>query len=98
MKRDGSLEHCPVCRATLPVPKDVCGQSRCPRCSCWLWHLNLSSGSTFFVQRAGESIYDLLAEVVGARHGLTAADLERTLREADSLDVAELLAELENAV
>ena len=97
MKRDGSLEHCPGCRATLSVPKQVYGETRCPRCSCQLWHLTLASGMTLFVRRPGETIYDLLADLAGSRHGLTAADIERTLKDADSLDVSEFLLELEDA-
>jgi len=82
----------------MPVPKDIYGETRCPRCSCQLWTLTLASGPTFFVQRTGETIYDLLVDLADSRHGFTAADLERALNDADSLDVAEFLLELEDAV
>jgi hypothetical protein len=94
---DSALEHCPICRSILPVPKDIYGETRCPRCSCELWHLLVGSGPSFFVRRSGETIYDLLADLADARHRFTAADVERTLCDADPLDVAEFLSELEDA-
>jgi hypothetical protein len=57
----------------------------------------LASGPTFFVQRPGETIYDLLVELGRSRHGFTATELERTLRDADALDVVEFLLEIEDA-
>jgi len=96
MKRDGTLGHCPICRATLPLPRDVYGETRCPRCSAQLWHLVFTSGPTFFVRHAGKTIYDLLAAVAG--DGFCATEIERILRDADSLDIAEFLSEIEDAV
>ena len=74
------------------------GESQCPRCDAQLWHLVPPSRATFFVRRKGESIYDLMAAVLGARLGLTAKDMENVLKEADSLDVVELLMDLEDAL
>ena len=54
------------------------------------------SGPAFFVQHTGETIYNLLATVAG--DGFSAAEIERVLRDADSLDIAELFSEIENAV
>lgn len=56
----------------------------------------LRTGPTFFVRRPGETLYDLLADLGGSRHGLTATELERTLRDADALDVAEFLLTIED--
>ena len=95
MKREGSLEHCSVCRAALSAPIAAYGHTHCPRCNGQLWHLALPSGTTFFARHAGESIYDLMASLSDSRHGFTAADLEATLRNADSVDVVEFLAQLE---
>jgi len=60
--------------------------------------LTFRSGPTFFVRRAGESIYDLMAGLAGSRDGNTVQDLEASLRDADSLDIAEFLAEIEAAL
>jgi hypothetical protein len=96
MKRKGTNGQCSFCQATLPVPKDIYGQACCPRCSAQLWHLAFSSGPAFFLRNTGETIYDLLAEV--GDHGLSAAEIERIWREADPLDLAEFLSDLEEAV
>jgi len=96
MKRDGTIGQCPVCRATLPSPKDICGETRCPRCSGQLWHLVFASDPAFFVQHTGETIYDLLAAVAG--DGFSAAEIESVLRDADALDMAEFLSEIEDTV
>ena len=97
MKRDGSLGHCPVCRTTLPGSTSPYGETHCPRCDGQLWHLALTSGPTFFVRRADESIYDLMAGLADSGHGFTAEHLEAILRDADALDVVELLTHLETA-
>jgi hypothetical protein len=96
MKRDGTIEQCPVCRATLPSPKDIYGETRCPRCSAQLWHLSFASGPAFFVRHRGETIYDLLSAVAG--EGFSTDEIERILRDGDSLDIAEFLSEIEDAV
>ncbi len=98
MKREGSLQRCPVCRATLAMPTSLYGETGCPRCSGQLWHLALAAGQTFFVRRPGESIYELMAGLADPRPGFTAEDLEGILRGADPLDVVELLTGLEDAM
>ena len=98
MKREGSLEHCPFCRTALPTPSSIYGETNCPQCDGQLWHLGLASGPTFFVRRAGESIYDLMADLAGSRYGFNAEEVEFTLRDPDALDVAEFLATLEDAL
>jgi hypothetical protein len=98
MKRDGSLEHCPVCRATLAMPISPYGETCCHRCSGQLWHLALASGQTFFVRRCGENIYELMAGLADPRPGFTAEHLEAILRDADPLDIVELLKELEDGM
>jgi len=96
VKRDAAIDHCPVCRAALPAPTTSHGETHCPRCDAQLWHLVLPSSLAFFVRRPGESIYDLMAAVADPSHGFTADDLKAVLRHADSLDVAELFAHLED--
>jgi hypothetical protein len=98
MKQHCSIGQCPVCRTSLPAPTSSYGESRCPRCSGELWHLALPSGPTFFVRRTGESIYDLMADLGASHDGFTAKQLEATLRDADPLDVAEVLQCLEDAL
>ena len=96
MNREGSLGHCPFCRTALPEPTTLYGESECLQCNAQLWHLGFASGPTFFVRRAGESICELMVSLADPRYGFTAEDLEGILKDADSLDVVELLAELES--
>jgi hypothetical protein len=98
MKRDASLNQCPVCRTSLPTPATICGPTACPRCEAQLWHLLLTSGPTFFVRHANESVYDLMATLTDSRHAVTAENLEAILRDADSLDWQEFLSQIEGAV
>ena len=77
------------------MPKDIYGETHCPRCNAHLWHLVFASGPAFFLRDSGETIHDLLAEV--GDHGLSAAEIERIWRDADSLDVAEFLSEIDDA-
>ena len=56
---------------------------------------NLPSVRHFFIRRADETICDLLAALAGA--GST-AEIERLMHDADSLDIAEFLARIEDAV
>ena len=95
MKPNGSRQLCPACQAALSAPPHACGETHCPRCNAWLWHLGLASGPTFFVRRSGETIYDLMADLTSPGRRLSASEIERTLRNADSIDVMEFLAGLE---
>jgi hypothetical protein len=98
MKRHCSIGHCPVCRTTLAATTSSYGESHCPRCDGQLWYLALPSGAAFCVRRADESIYDLMADLGASQDGFTAEHLEATLRDADPLDVAEVLQCLEDAL
>src|SRR5439155_24946167 len=98
MKRNGSRGHCPFCRTALPAPTSAYGGTHCPRCNGQLWNLALASGPAFFLRRAGESIYDLMADLADSRHGFAAECLESCLRDADALDVVEFLVTFENAL
>jgi hypothetical protein len=88
-----------VCRAALWAPASPpLGQRRCPRCGAELWVLVLSEGPTFFPRRPGESLSDLLTALAGPQLGLAAGEMEMPLKDADSLDVVEMLMEVEEAM
>jgi len=97
----GKRNRCPFCHAALWVPdSQPLGSKRCPRCGADLWVV----GQWFFLRKSGQSLYDLLAELVGqqwldvAGRPLSARDFERMLKNADSLDVVELVMELEESM
>jgi hypothetical protein len=88
-----------VCRAALAAPgAGPLDQARCPRCDAELWVLAFSEGPAFFPRRPGETPSDLLAALVGTLPGEKPGELEEALRGADSLDMVELLAEVEQQV
>jgi hypothetical protein len=97
MKREGSHKHCPFCRTTLAMPTGPYVETHCPRCGGQLWHLELSAGQTFFVRRPGESVYEFMSALAGSRDGFTAEELEAILKDADPLDVVEVLTEIGDA-
>ena len=98
MKRDGTMNHCPICRAALSAPSSSHGGTNCPQCEAQLWHLPLPSGPAFFVRRQEESIYDLMAAIADPSHRFTADDLKAALKDADSLDTVEFFTELEDGL
>jgi len=98
MKRDGAIDHCPVCRAALSAPIRSHGETHCPRCEAQLWHMAFPSGPAFFVRRPGENIYDVMAATAEPSHGLTPEILQPAFKDADAFDIAEIFADLENAL
>ena len=97
MNREGSVDRCPFSQAALPPPADGYGESDCPRCHAQLWHLCLKAGPMFYVRRAGETIYDLMASLAVSRPRFVAEELESCFRDANESDVIELLRELEES-
>ncbi len=99
MARTGALNRCPVCGAALWAGRgSLLGQKRCPRCGGELWLVVLSEGPAFFPRRTGESLYDLLAALVGPQLGLSAGAIEAALKDADRFDVVEFVSEVEEAM
>jgi hypothetical protein len=97
----GEHNRCPLCFAALwAPPSEPLGHKRCPRCGADLWVV----GQWFFLRKSGQSLFELLAELVGhqwldvAGRALSAGDFERMLKNADSLDVVELVMELEESM
>jgi hypothetical protein len=63
-----------------------------------LWALNFSGGHVFFPRRPGQSFRELLAELVGPQLGLSATQMDIALERADSLDMVEMLMEVEETL
>jgi hypothetical protein len=92
----GASNRCPVCAAALWAPaRPPLDQKQCPRCDAELWVMVLSEGAMFFPRRPGESHYDFVARLVGPRLGLSGGDVEAAFKDADSLDLVELVLEIE---
>ena len=95
----GKRNRCPFCHAALWMPdSQPLGSKRCPRCGADLWVV----GQWFFLRKSGQSLYELLAELVGQQFGevagRSAADVQKMLQSLDSLDVVELVMEREESM
>jgi hypothetical protein len=89
--------RCPLCRAALRAPGvEAIGSKTCPRCGAELWVLVLSGSPAFYLRHPGQSKASFLAALAGPLYGLSAEEMEQTLKGADSLDLVELLMEIED--
>jgi len=84
--------RCPLCRAVLWAPDtEAIGSKRCPRCCADLWVLVGSDGAVFYLRQSGQSKSSFL----GALAGMSAEETEELLKGADSLDLVEIVMEIE---
>jgi hypothetical protein len=91
--------RCPVCRAALWAPNsESIDHKTCPRCGAELWALAGSGGPLFFLRRRGESRLSFLAGLAGPLYGMSAAEVGIGLASADSLDLVEILMDVEEAL
>jgi hypothetical protein len=89
-------DHCPLCRAALWAPSGpAVGTKACPRCGAELWVLAGADGPSFHVRQPGQSPRSFLAALAASVYGESATDVERRLQGADSLDLVELVLEIE---
>lgn len=100
---EGRPDHCPVCDAFVLVePSLPLGDAPCPNCGALLWFLNAPEGARIHEARIVERVLERLRAILVARELNVELDkiyLETSfLRDlaADSLDMAELMMELES--
>jgi hypothetical protein len=98
MSHASARNECPACGASLWAPSGPWGEEQCPRCFTQLWFVPFSGGQFFFVRREGESLEEFLCALVGPAMKLTPAELEQVIRKTDSLDLVELVMEIEEAI
>lgn len=88
--------RCPVCSTSLFVPTEkTFGAQNCPQCRAELWFLGFSGNPLFFTRRPGETSEDFLLRIADQRLGITAEEMSAVLKTGDSLDMVELLTELD---
>lgn len=99
---DGRPNRCPVCDCELCIePSQPAGDAPCPQCGVLLWFFDSREGHRCCEASLVESIRNRLARYVGGVLGVNSpaidsrAFLEESLGD-DSLDVAELVMELED--
>ena len=90
--------RCPLCRAALWAPDETIGSKKCPRCGAELWSLAGSKGPLFFVRQPNQSKTGFLAGLVASLEGVSATQMEEMLKRADSLDIVEIVLEIEDAL
>src|SRR5262245_34689816 len=89
----------PVCRTALWAPAaEPVGRKTCPRCGADLWTLGGPENPLFFPRRPGETERGFLAALAGAVYGTPAEEMEAALQDADSLDLVEIVLEVEEAL
>jgi acyl carrier protein len=98
---EGVPNHCPICDAVLCLePSDPAGDAPCPCCGSLLWFVQTSSGVRFHDAEATAPIRERLIEMLAAHLGVRKEAMSRPasfIEEvgADSLDIVELVLELE---
>ena len=91
--------RCPLCRAALwAAEPEVVDTKTCPRCGADLWVFGGSEGLVFFPRRPGQTRNAFLVALLAPIHGVSAEEMEVVLKHADSLDLVEMLLDLEDAV
>jgi hypothetical protein len=68
------------------------GSKKCPRCGADLWVLPLSDGPVFYLRQPGQTQSSFLA----ALFDVPADEMEKILKGADSLDLMEMVMEIED--
>lgn len=88
---EGLPNRCPLCHAIVALePSRPFGDAPCPSCGALLWFVELKSGSHLYDREMVASILERMERVLH-RAGLS----EDSLGTADSLDVVELVMDLE---
>jgi len=89
--------RCPLCRAALWAPNtEAIGSKTCPRCGAELWALVGSDGPVFYIRQPGQSKSSFLFAVAGQVYGMSADEMNELLKRADSLDMIEIVMEIED--
>jgi hypothetical protein len=90
--------RCPLCRAALWAPDETIGAKKCPRCNAELWALAGAKGPLFFLRQPGQSKFGFLAALAAPLHGVSATRMEEILKQSDSLDLVEIVLDIEAAL
>jgi acyl carrier protein len=98
---EGVPNQCPVCRTLICIePSQPLGDAPCPSCGTLLWFYDTSAGMRFHESQAVAPLRAKLFKIISERLGAEAEQITPTtsfLRDvgADSLDVVELVMEVE---
>jgi len=98
---EGVPNHCPICDTSICMePSHPPGDAPCPNCGTMLWFFDTSAGMRFYESKAVTPIRDRILQTICENLGVnkergdpTTSFLEDV--RADSLDIVELVMELE---
>lgn len=98
---EGEHNHCPICHAHVCIePSHPPGDAPCPHCGSLLWFGQTSSGMRCYDSRTAAPLAQDLIQIVCENLGVNrnqVSDATTFLKDigADSLDIVELMMELE---
>ncbi|MFO0911424.1 MAG: phosphopantetheine-binding protein [Pirellulales bacterium] len=98
---EGQPTSCPLCLANVIVePSVFIGDATCPRCGQLLWFIQAADQSHLFDAKQSQEIKDRLLDIIAANFRVERDKIANNPSlfeeiDADSLDVVELVMELE---
>lgn len=99
---EGFPNSCPVCKKSIQIdPSIPFGDAPCPNCGCLLWFVAIGGSQQFFEFKNARLLRERAIQFLAVRFGTNADDLKRSSNiwgdtGADSLDMIELVMELES--
>jgi acyl carrier protein len=98
---EGVPNHCPICDTFVCLePSQPPGDAPCPNCGTLLWFFPTSAGMRFYESKAIAPLRDKILQTLCANLGVNQEQISTTTSfskdiGADSLDIVELVMELE---
>lgn len=97
---EGSPNRCPVCQTTLRIePTPGTYDAPCPACGALLWFLQTTDGTIVYDASSAAPVSDKVMEIFADNLGIDRDQLDSStfIKDigADSLDIVELVMELE---
>lgn len=98
---EGIPNHCPICGTFICIePSHPPGDAPCPNCGTLLWFFDTSAGMRFYESKAIAHLRDKILETVCEHLGVNKEQVTPNTSflevvGADSLDIVELVMELE---
>ena len=98
---EGLPKHCPICDTSIRIePSQPPGDAPCPKCGTLLWFFDTSAGMRFYKSETVAPLRDKIIQIICENLGVNKERVTPTTSYledvgADSLDIVELVMELE---
>jgi acyl carrier protein len=98
---EGTPNQCPVCRTTLQIePSPGTFDAPCPACGALLWFLRTREELLVYEANIAAPVFERVMQILGDSLGINREDFDPNTfiddLDADSLDIVELVMELED--